>query len=197
MLKSIILPSCLCLCGLLLLILNASLPAQQNDDEPTEETIEVQLADGGLTLQAPKSWKKIEPRFNMIEAEFSVETVGDDENNGRLTIMSSGGTIEQNIDRWIGQFSQPDGGPTKDVAKVETAKIDGMKVHMVDIVGTFADRPGGPVSPPTMRDNYRMLGAIIESENDGNYYVKFYGGKATIDENAELFKAFIKSLKAN
>ncbi len=172
---------------------DGALTGQESDDE--SKTTEVKLADGMVTMQAPDSWKTVKPRFDLIEAEFSWPKTGDDEKSGRMTIMRSGGTIKQNIDRWIGQFSQSDGSSTKDQAKTTETTVNGIKVHIVDITGTFADRPGGPVSPPTMRDDYRMLGAIIETDL-GNYYVKSYGPKKTMGANEEKFKAFIKSLKA-
>lgn len=154
------------------------------------------VADGGIQFTAPGNWKKVKPRSNMLEAEFEIAKVGDDENNGRLTIMGAGGSINANIDRWIGQFTNADGSPLADV-ETTTSEIAGQKVHMVDLYGTFADGMGGPVGPKTDREDYRMLGAIIETEIDGKYFVKFYGPKKTVDENAAAFKKMLQSLKVD
>jgi hypothetical protein len=40
-----------------------------------------------------------------------------------------------------------------------------------------------------------MLAAIVETEDNGNYFVKFYGPKATVDKNADAFHSMIESLK--
>ena len=44
------------------------------------------------------------------------------------------------------------------------------------------------------RDDYRMLAAIIETKAAGNYFVKFYGPKATIAENEKAFQELLLSL---
>ncbi len=133
----------------------------------------------------------------MLEAEIKVPKVGDDPQDGRLTIMGAGGTITANIDRWKGQFIQPDGSDTSAKTKVDKKSIAEQKVHIVDIVGTFQDSPGGPFAggQKIEREDYRMLAAIIETEKYGNYFVKLYGPKNTIDQNAAAFKAMIESLQ--
>jgi len=42
-----------------------------------------------------------------------------------------------------------------------------------------------------------MLAAIIQTEANGNYFVKFYGPKATIDKNEKYFKKMLESLKVS
>lgn len=184
--------------GFTLLALNGGDVWAQDETEETkqevaEETVLLELADGTLRLQAPVAWKSVEPKFNMIEAEFQIPKSDGEDSDGRLTIMASGGGIEGNIERWKGQFSDPDDGPASE-AKIDVIEVAGMKTHMVDMSGSYADRPDGPSSPPVFRKNYRMLGAIIETENAGMYFVKFYGGKDTVEANAKRFEAFIKSL---
>jgi hypothetical protein len=171
--------------------------AQENkgatQDKPT--SVEFSVADGNMTLRAPSTWKKIKPKINFIEAEFQIPAVEGDENNGRLTVMGAGGSVQQNIDRWIGQFKQSDGTSTKSKTKSEKMEVNGMPVHMVDIRGNYMDGMGGPFGPKTERENYRMLGAIIETANDGRYFVKLYGPQKTIDKQAALFKKMIQGVK--
>ena len=179
---------------------------ETSDDKATQESpaatekaepFAVKVADGNIVFSASGPWQRVQPRSRMLEAEIKIPKIGDDPADGRLTIMGAGGSIEANIERWKGQFSQPDGGDTSDKTKVEVKTIAGQKVNMVDIAGTFLDQPGGPMAggPKVERPNYRMLAAIIETENYGNYFVKFYGPKPTIDKNADAFKKMIKSLK--
>lgn len=165
-----------------------------SDDAKQEALQVIELADGTMKMSAPESWEKIEPKFSMIDVEMNIPAAEGDDDAARLTIMSAGGSIDANIDRWKGQFSSPEGGPASDVT-VEETEVAGMKTHMVDIKGTFADRPGGPTAPPTLKKNYRMLAAIIESGNNGTWFIKFYGSEATMEANAEKFEAFVKSLE--
>ena len=157
---------------------------------------EVKLAEGKLTMAAPESWEKKEPRTRIVEVEYAVPAKEAKTDAARLTMMASGGGVQANIDRWYGQFEQPNNKATKDVAKVEKLELSGLPVHVVDITGKFKDQPRGPFGPTVVKENYRMLGAIIETNNVGTYYVKLYGPAETVHENEKEFMGLIKSLKA-
>jgi hypothetical protein len=131
----------------------------------------IALAGGQLQMQVDKAWKVVEPRVRIIEHEFSVPAHKEDDHPGRVTIMHAGGSVEENIDRWIGQFSAPDREKLKERTKSPAKKVAGLDVHLVDISGTYNDRPGGPVAPAVERPNYRLLGAIIVNKKFGNYVV--------------------------
>ncbi len=170
---------------------------QASDEDKVPEPIIIKVADGNIEFRATGAWKMVPPKSRMLEAEIQIPKTGNDLQNGRLTIMGAGGTIEANIERWQDQFTQSDGSDTADQTKVEEKEISDQTVHLVDITGTFLDSPGGPFSgqAKVKRENYRMLAAIIETEGNGNYFVKFYGPKPTVDKNAKAFKEMIESLK--
>ena len=166
---------------------------KEEKKEPTPFTV----GEGTVSFKAPAAWTKKKPKSNIIEAEFEAPAAKGDEIAGRLTVMGAGGDIKANIDRWYGQFLQPDGSDTKDKAKVEKKTVGGNPVHIVDISGTYKDMPGGPNAggKAINRENYRMLAAIIETKAAGNYFIKFYGPKATIAENEKAFQELLLSLK--
>jgi hypothetical protein len=153
------------------------------------------IGEGAVALTAPASWTKKEPTSRIIEAEFAIPPAGGDASPGRLTAMGAGGSVEQNVDRWIGQFVGPGGTPPK--PQRDKATVSGAQVEIVDLAGTYKDSPGGPFAggKTVMRDNYRMLGAIIQTKEKGNYFLKLYGPKATIDANAGAFQEMVKGLK--
>ena len=157
--------------------------------------VEVSVADGNVKMMAPATWKRIKPKINFIEAEFQIAPVEGDENKGRLTVMAAGGSIQQNVDRWIGQFKQTDGTSTKAKTKNEKLDVNGLKVHLVDITGNYMEGMGGPFGPKTERKDYRMLGAIIETPNDGRYFVKLYGPQKTIQKQLVDFTKMIESVR--
>jgi hypothetical protein len=170
-------------------------------DEPkTEAPASFAIGENdAMTLVPAKAWKKKTPRTKIVEHEFEVPVVEGDEIPGRLTVMGSGGSIDENVNRWLGQFTDAAGkGLTRDKAKVEKLSIGGLTVHYVDLSGTYKDAPGGPFAggATTLRENYRMLGAIIENKTAGNYFLKLYGPKATIEANEKPFQDFVNSLKA-
>lgn len=153
---------------------------------------------GQITLTAPATWKKVKPKSGIVEHEFSVEPAKGDTAAGRVTIMGAGGSVDANVERWIGQFSQPDGSNTKDKAKVDKKTVGGIEVRTADIAGTYKDMPGGPFAggKAVERPDYRMLAAIIVTPKSGNYFVKFYGPSKTVAENEKAFNELIDSLKA-
>ena len=48
---------------------------------------------------------------------------------------------------------------------------------IVDMSGTYLDKPGGPFTPgaPIERKKYRMLAGVVTTKQLGNYFFKFYG----------------------
>lgn len=183
---------------------------EENDkaaEEKPEEKVDITLAEGRIELSVPKAWEKKKPKFNLIEAEFAPKALPAEEDEeadetdeskvtvARLTVMASGGSIEQNIERWIGQFSQEDDSSTGDHTKKKTEKINGMKVHVVSITGTYDDRPGPFAPNGVQRKDYRMLSAIVETKIAGNYFFKMYGPKKIVDDNEERFLEMLKTIK--
>ena len=63
------------------------------------------------------------------------------EGDGTLAVFrfgpGQGGGVEANADRWLGQFQQPDGRDSRDVARLWTEEVDGLSAHLVDVSGTF------------------------------------------------------------
>jgi hypothetical protein len=102
--------------------------------------------------------------------------------------MGAGGGVKANIDRWKGQFTN------LATDKTEEKKVAGQEVHIVDLAGTFRDQRG-PFAPAEIKEDYRMLGAIIVTEKHGDYFIKFYGPKKTITENEKKFHEMVDSLK--
>ena len=147
---------------------------------------------GKLKLKAPEDWVPKRPAVSILQYEFSVPTAEGDETDGRVTVMTAGGSVDANVDRWIGQFKQPDESKTSESAKVEKLEVAGCEVRLVDISGTYGDQRG-PFAPPVDRPGYRMLAAII-STPEGNYFVKFYGPAKTVQGQAEAFRNMIEGL---
>ncbi|MBI2824230.1 MAG: hypothetical protein HYX69_06050 [Planctomycetia bacterium] len=174
------------------LLLFAAVPSRAVTDEPAPPKSFV--VGDAYKLIPPAGWAVKQPRSRIVEHEFAVPAAKGDELEGRVTVMGAGGSVEANIDRWYQQFTQPDGGNTKERAKVEKKTIAGQEVTSVDIAGTFMDR-AGPQAPAVERKNYRMLGAIIQTKQAGNYFIKFYGPQRTVAENKAAFDKMLDSLE--
>jgi hypothetical protein len=156
------------------------------------------LAGGALSLEAPAGWKRVPPKSGIVETEFSIPAEEGDEQPGRMTVMGAGGGVQANVDRWYGQFTQPDGSATKDKATTKAVKISGCTVTLVDVAGTYKDSPGGPFAGGKTIDRpaYRMLAAIVEPDdkNKGSYFLKFYGPAKTVAKHADGFRTMVEGM---
>ena len=153
------------------------------------------IAGDSLSLEAPAGFERVRPKSMMVETEFAIPSEGDAP-AGRMTVMGAGGTVQANVDRWAGQFTQPDGGDTKDKVSTKKLEIAGCQVTMVDITGTFLDQPGGPFAggQTVQRPDYRMLAAIVATPEAGNYFLKFYGPAATVERHAAGFQKMLEGM---
>ncbi len=104
-----------------------------------------------------------------------------------------GGSVQANMDRWIGQFQQADGKPSKDAAKVGNRTIHGLKVTTVDVSGSYTGMggPRAPQGPP--KPGYRLLGAIVEG-SQGSVFFKFAGPAKTVAQNQSSFEKMLASM---
>jgi hypothetical protein len=155
------------------------------------------IANGGFSLEAPAGWKQVPPKSGIVETEFAVPSDGDAA-PGRMTVMGAGGSVQANVERWYGQFTQADGSATKDKATTKTLKLAGCTVTLVDVAGTFKDMPGGPFAggQAVERPDYRMLAAIVETPEKGSYFLKFTGPGATVAKHADGFRKMVEGLVA-
>lgn len=165
----------------------------------TEEALLFTIADGAFSLEAPGGWKRVAPKSGIVETEFAIPSEGELP-PGRMTVMGAGGSVQANVDRWYGQFSQPDGSATKDKATTKTLKLAGCTVTLVDVAGTYKDMPGGPFAggQAVEKPDYRMLAAIVETpgKEQGSYFLKFYGPGATVAKHADGFRKMVEGLVA-
>jgi len=168
---------------------------------PTGATAETVENNGKLDIKTvhftvPKSWIRKPPKISSMVhglAEYAIPKAEGDKADGRLTIITAGGTIEDNVDRWKGQF-----GAKPDKENEETVNASGIKIMLVDLAGTFSDSMGGPMAPAVVRPDYRMLGAIFEIPGGTErYFVKCTGPTKTITAHADEIKGFLSSLKVD
>jgi hypothetical protein len=156
-------------------------------------------AAAGLTYTKPAAWSTRPASSSMRVAEFVIPRAPGDAEDGELVLYYFGagaGTIDANIDRWIGQIQQPDGSPTKEKARRSTRTVNGLAVTLVDAAGTYVAevRPGA--TERFNKPGFRLRAAVVETPR-GPYYVKMTGPAATIGAADAAFAAFVDSLRYN
>lgn len=153
---------------------------------------------GGIQWTAPPRWK-IGPQRSMRAATYLVPQAGGESEDGECAVFffgpGQGGSVGANIDRWIGQFEQPDSKPSAPLAKRKKEIINGLSVTSVDLTGTYTG--GGPMmgqGGQGSKPGYRLLGAIIEGPQ-GVVFFKLTGGTKTLAVAQGEFQALLKSLR--
>lgn len=143
---------------------------------------------GDLTFERPQKWEQVETTSAMRKAQLKVpgtQAKGD----GEVVFFQfpgGAGSADANINRWLGQFTEP---RDKLNSKVETVASGKYKVTYVQAEGTYnSGMPGGPRTP---MPNYGLLGAIIESDSDA-IFVRMTGPKALVKASAGEFKKMIE-----
>jgi hypothetical protein len=105
-----------------------------------------------------------------------------------------GGSVDANFDRWIGQFLQADGKPSKAAAKVAKRTIHGWTLSTVDVSGAYTGMGGPTAQPGPAVPGYRLLGAIVEGPQ-GSVFFKFTGPDKTVAANRAAFDKMLDSLE--
>ena len=150
-----------------------------------------------LKFDAPAGWVSKPPASSMRVAEFALPEAAGDPEDGLLVVYffgGQGGTVEANLERWILQMAQPDGKPSKDVAKTSRMTSHGLAVTLVDVSGTFVAETSPGSTDHFNKPGFRLRAAVVET-TAGNYYVKLTGPQRTIAKWDDSFMAFVKSLR--
>ncbi len=150
-----------------------------------------------LVFKAQEGWVSETPGSAMRREQYRLAKQGADTADAVVTVSvlgaTDGGPIEGNLDRWAGQFKQPDGKSSREVMKQSQRKLGPANVIEVDVSGTYAvdERMMGG-SKQYNEPNWRMLLSWIQSPS-GNYYVKVVGPAATVAHWESSFRAFVSS----
>lgn len=141
----------------------------------------------GASLTLPTAWKRNPPANQMRLAEATVPDASGDAAKSCLVVFSTaGGTVEDNLARWSGQVRDGTGQPVKSTPQSQT--VNGLKVSVVELTGSFAGMDGAA------KENWTLRGAIIEAP-EGLVFIKMTGPAASVSAAKTDFDAMVKSLK--
>lgn len=154
---------------------------------------------GELKFDPPMDWKPIAPRSSMRKAQYVLPRAEGDPEDGELLVFyfgpGEGGRTADNLARWRGQFTQPDGTPLPETAGSEMKfDVGSFHVTLLDVSGRYAPgaMPGMP--DPGPRDNFRMFAAVIETPG-GPWFVKATGPAQTMAAQREAVLEFLRTAK--
>jgi hypothetical protein len=145
----------------------------------------------GLAWSVPPTWKDTGER-PMRVATYTVPASGGDSEGGECAVFyfgpGQGGGIDENIDRWVGQFehaSQP---------RRSTQAVGDIPVKRVELTGDYL-APSGPMMQSTgTRSGWMLLGAIAKGPN-GNVFFKLTGPRKTLAAARKEFEGLLVSMR--
>ena len=154
------------------------------------------LLAAGLTFTPPAEWKPVATSSSMRVAQFALPHVAGDTQDGELVVYyfgGQGGSLDANIERWVGQMQQPNGQPATTV-KRDSRTVNGLKVTLVDLTGTYVVEMSPGSGQLHNSPGFRMRAGYIETAA-GPYFIKLVGPQKTIAAYEKQFEAFLSSVK--
>jgi hypothetical protein len=167
------------------LILTAALLSQPTPQAPA------------LKYDMPAGWTSKTPSSRMRLAEFVLPKVEPDTEDATLTVYffgGQGGSVQANLDRWIGQMAQPDGRPSKDLAKTSSMKANELTFTIIDLPGTFVAETAPGSAERYNKPGFHLRAAVIEGKG-GPYFIRLVGPQKTVAKWDAAAQAFFKSLR--
>src|SRR5581483_5631985 len=104
-----------------------------------------------LVFETPKDCKEQAAKTGMFAPTQSWELAKEEGDSEAPTVAiyyfgeGKGGTVDDNVERWVGQFKTADGEKiAKDKVKKETFESNGLKITTVEVSGTYTARGADP-----------------------------------------------------
>ncbi|HKY04178.1 MAG TPA: hypothetical protein VJQ56_04785, partial [Blastocatellia bacterium] len=141
---------------------------------------------------------KEQPSSSMRVAQFRLPKAEGDQEDASLVLFyfgqGQGGTIEANLDRWVGQMQQPDGSSSKEKARTSRIKANGLNVTLLDVAGVYTAEMSPGSGNRQNKPNSRMRAAVVETPK-GPYFFKLVGPEKTVARHDQDFMAFVNSVE--
>jgi hypothetical protein len=136
------------------------------------------------------------PKTPARAAEYVIPRVGKDPEDAECVVTTfgprQGGTVDENVKRWIDQFH-----PALPTPRRMNIDLNGMHATFLEVTGTYA----GNMMPnrrnvvtPTEKAGWRLIGAIIEAPS-GLWFFKLVGPEQTVRAAAHQFEDMVRSVR--
>ena len=145
---------------------------------------------GGLVFPKPPAWPWTTPRMRFRTLQYEVPGQGEGSGAAELVFSlfrgTDGGPTDMNIDRWVGQFRNPDGSPAQ--AKTSVVDIGGLTVNRMEVRGSYQ-----AMGQPAPRPGQMQFGAIVEAPGR-RVFVRITGPEATVEAAREDFDRLLEGV---
>jgi hypothetical protein len=140
-----------------------------------------------LEWDDPQVWKKV-PASGMRIASYQIPPVKGEKEIAELNVFSLGGDVESNIQRWIDEFS---GFDARTLSRSDRV-VNDLSEAVVEIPkGKFS----GGMGAGGASENFGLLGAIVTTSENVQYFFKLTGPSATVQAAREPFYQLLDSVR--
>jgi hypothetical protein len=139
---------------------------------------------------------RVTPKNAARAAEYVVPHAGKDTEDAECVVTTlgarHGGTVDENVKRWLDQFR-----PTQTTPRRMNVDINGMHATFIEVAGTYAgnvmpNREG--LSSPASKPGWRLIGAIVEAPT-GLWFFKLIGPDLTVRVASRPFEDMVRSAR--
>ena len=147
---------------------------------------------GGVKWEAPEAFQPQPVSSRMRVAQYAFG--GGGQTPAEMVVYffgpGQGGSVDENVQRWVNQFSQPDGSSSMEAADIEQKQVNGLAVTTVDVSGNFSAGMG----PGQAGAGQRMLAAIARGPQ-GPVFFKMVGPEAQMQAALPAFEQLVQSFE--
>jgi hypothetical protein len=133
----------------------------------------------GLAFSTPPDWTQRTPANPMRLAEF-------DAGGATVTITQAGGSVEDNITRWLGQIVDRNGRPVEPESRL-SRRVAGYESVVVEAFGAALDNG-------VRQENQGLIGAVIQSGRTMTF-VKMTGSDEAVEAQRTAFTRLLDSMQ--
>jgi hypothetical protein len=151
--------------------------------------------DLALLWSDPPTWQRVIPKSRARAAEYVIARYGPDPEDAECVVTTfgahQGGTVDDNINRWVDQFQ-----PVVPTPRRTSIDVQGMHATFLEATGTFVGNmmPNRPDPTPANKPGWRLLGAILEAPS-GLWFFKLIGPDLTVRMAARPFEDMVRSAR--
>lgn len=169
--------------------------AQQTQDSHQESPVQAPsgptASAAGISWSVPARWNA-QPERPMRAATYRIPGRQADVEGAECAVFffgaGQGGSVEANVQRWIGQFE------TSETPARSAQQVNGLNVERIALGGTYLASGGPMMQSADPKPNYRLLGAIVEAP-EGNVFFKLTGPAPAVAAAQAEFDQLVSSIR--
>lgn len=164
-------------------------PVETTEPAPVDTMPAPDEEPAAITWKPPAGWQVAQNPNPMRIATYHPPPAKGDPPGAEVIVARAGGSVDANIDRWLGQFDAPE-----NQSRSKT-KVAGFDTTFVEVSGTYEGGMSMNDPSPKPEPGWTLRGAIVETPGT-SYFFKMIGPNATIAAARPGFDAMVRGIVA-